>query len=81
MIKVFIVDDHKMVIEGMQLPLQSEKEVSVIGMALSGEEGIEKIPESGADVVLLDINMPGINGIDACKELLKTLPELKIIAI
>lgn len=81
MIKVFIVDDHKMVIEGMQLLLQSEKDISVIGTALSGEEGIEKIPDSGADVILLDINMPGINGIDTCKALLKKSPELKIIAI
>lgn len=62
-----------MVIEGMQLLLLNETEISVIGTALSGEEGIEKVPDSEADVVLLDINMPGINGIDTCKALLKKL--------
>jgi len=81
MINVFIVDDHRMVIEGLQLLLQNESEIRVAGTALSGEEAIEAIPRQAVDVVLLDINMPGINGIDTCKQLLKLNPELKIIAI
>lgn len=81
MIRVFIVDDHKMVIEGMQLLLQNEKDIKVIGTALSGEIALEKIPEVLPDVVLLDINLPGINGIDTCKELIKATPNLKIIAL
>ena len=81
MIHVFIIDDHKMVIEGMQLLLQHEKDIKVIGTAISGEEGLELVPKTNVDVILLDINMPGINGIDTCKELLKINPDLKIIAI
>ncbi|MEZ4779032.1 MAG: response regulator transcription factor [Flavobacteriaceae bacterium] len=81
MIKVVIVDDHKMVIDGMSLLLQNQAEIEVIGSALSGEEGVKLINEITPDVVLLDINMPGINGIDACKEMLKIQPQLKIIAI
>lgn len=81
MIKVYIVDDHKMVIEGMQLLLKNETDIQVVGNAISGEEAIEHIPNTDIDVVLLDINMPGINGIETCKELLKLKPELKIIAI
>lgn len=81
MINVFIVDDHRMVIEGLQLLLQNEPRISVAGTALSGEEAIEAIPGKDVDVVLLDINMPGINGIDTCKQLLKVNPDLKIIAI
>jgi len=81
MINVFIVDDHRMVIEGLQLLLQNEANISVVGNALSGEEAIECIPAQTVDVVLLDINMPGINGIETCKQLLKANPELKIIAI
>ena len=81
MIKVYIVDDHKMVIEGMQLLLKNETDIKVVGNALSGEAAIENIPNTDMDVVLLDINMPGINGIETCKELLKIKPELKIIAI
>ena len=81
MIRVFIVDDHKMVIEGLQLLLQNEPNIEVIGSALSGEEAIEKIPAEKVDVVLLDINMPGLNGIDTCNQLMKANPELKIVAI
>lgn len=81
MIHVFIIDDHKMVIEGLQLMLKNQPNIHVIGTALSGEEGIKNIPKTNSDVVLLDINMPGINGIETCKTLLKTNPNLKIIAI
>ena len=71
MIGVYIVDDHKMVIEGMQLLLQDDPDIQVVGFATDGEEALEKISSETADVVLLDINMPGINGIDTCKALLK----------
>lgn len=81
MIHVFIVDDHKMVIDGMQLLLKDEQDIVVVGTALNGEDGIKQIPKTKADVILLDINMPGINGIETCKELLKINPDLKIIAI
>ena len=81
MIHVFIIDDHKMVIEGLQLMLQSEKNIKVIGYALSGEEGLQQLPKLNPDIVLLDINMPGINGIEACKKLIQQNSDLKIIAI
>lgn len=81
MIKVLIVDDHKMVIEGMKLLLQNHSEIKVIGTALTGFEGIEKLEELHPDVVLLDINMPEMNGIDTCKKMLKIHPNIKIIAI
>lgn len=81
MIHVFIVDDHKMVIDGMQLLLKDEADIKVVGTAITGEESITEIPKQQVDVVLLDINMPGINGIETCKQLLKDNPDLKIVAI
>jgi len=81
MINVFIIDDHKMVIEGLELLLKDTETIKVVGTATSGEEGIQKLPKVNPDVLLLDINMPGINGIDTCKVLLKELPNLKVIAI
>tara|TARA_R100000935_G_C2842059_1_gene171992 strand:+ start:37156 stop:37797 length:642 start_codon:yes stop_codon:yes gene_type:complete len=81
MIHVFIVDDHKMVIDGMQLLLKDETDITVVGTALTGEESIVEIPKQQVDVVLLDINMPGINGIETCKKLLKDNTDLKIVAI
>jgi DNA-binding NarL/FixJ family response regulator len=70
-----------MVIEGLQLLLQNEANITVVGTAMTGEEAILEIPKHNVDVVLLDINMPGLNGIDTCKQLLKGNPTLKIIAI
>jgi len=81
MINVFIVDDHRMVIEGLCLLLNDVPDLQIAGTAQSGEEAIAQIPNAEVDVVLLDINMPGINGIDTCKQLLKSNPELKIVAI
>ncbi len=81
MIKVFIIDDHKMVIEGIQLLLKDQKNIQVVGTALSGKEGINLLQKTSSDVVLLDINMPELNGIETCKLLLKQQENLKIVAI
>lgn len=81
MIKVFIVDDHKMVIEGIQLLLQNQADLKVIGFALGGLEAVDKLQDCNPDVVLLDINMPDLNGIETCKQLLEHCPDMKIIAI
>jgi DNA-binding NarL/FixJ family response regulator len=70
-----------MVIDGMKLLLKDEATIKVVGTALNGEEGLIEITKQPVDVVLLDINMPGMNGIETCKELLKLNPDLKIVAI
>ncbi|HIP32283.1 MAG TPA: response regulator transcription factor, partial [Crocinitomicaceae bacterium] len=81
MIKVFIIDDHQMVIEGLKLLLQNQEGIEVVGTANSGQEGIDALAKQKADIILLDINMPEMNGIDTCKKLLKEQPKLKIIAV
>jgi len=81
MIKVVIVDDHQMVIDGFQLLLHNKEGIEVIGHALDAEQAFELVKKRKPDVVLLDINMPGMNGIDACKILVKQNPDVKVIAI
>ncbi|UJH66117.1 response regulator [Allomuricauda sp. SCSIO 65647] len=81
MIKVFIVDDHKMVIQGFKLLLQDETKIEIVGHEFDAETALQKVSKLQPEVILLDINMPGMNGIDACKEFIKLLPEVKIIAI
>jgi len=81
MITVFIIDDHKMVIEGFKLLLKNEVDIEVVGHAYDAWAAYEVLPKIQPDVVLLDINMPEINGIDACKHLTALMPNLKIIAI
>lgn len=81
MIKVFIVDDHKMVIEGLKLLLQHAQDISVAGHALNGEEALTMIDTYQPDIVLMDVNMPGLNGIETTKQLMVKHPNSKIIAI
>lgn len=81
MIHVLIVDDHQIVIEGLKLLLSNEPDIKVIASVNSGELALKLIDDLVPDVVLLDINLPGINGIETCAELLKKLPSLKIVAI
>ncbi|WP_205780357.1 response regulator transcription factor [Flagellimonas oceanensis] len=81
MINVFIIDDHQMVIEGFKLLLQNEDDIKVVGSELDAKKALHKLPEINPDVILLDINMPGLNGIEACKKITKLGLESKIIAI
>lgn len=67
MIKVFIVEDHQVVIEGIFSLLQKEKDIVVIGYAHTGESCMEYLLQNKADVVLLDINLPDTSGVDLCK--------------
>lgn len=81
MITIFIIDDHKMVVDGLQLMLASIEGVKSIGFALNGEDGVKQVKTLKPDIILLDINMEVLNGIDTCKLLQKEYPEGKIIAI
>ena len=67
MIKVFIVEDHQVVIEGIFSLLQKEQNIAVIGYANTGESCMEYLLQNKADVVLLDINLPDTSGVDLCK--------------
>ena len=81
MISVLLVDDHELVRAGIEALLNEIEDITVIGVAKSGEEAIDAIVELSPDVVLMDVNMPGIGGVEACRRILKLDPEVKIIAV
>ncbi|MEO9891991.1 response regulator transcription factor [Aurantibacter sp.] len=81
MIKVAITDDHLLVMQGIESMLQFESSIKITGKYSSAEKTLEALSEEQPDVLLLDINLPDINGIDLCKQLLGLYPELKIIAL
>ena len=81
MIKVFICDAHKLVIEGMELILSESSEISIAGFSLTGEEAVVRMKSNPADIILLDINLPGKNGIEICKQLSAEAPAVKVIAL
>lgn len=80
-INIYIVDDHKLFREGLKLLLKNLQEVNEIWEASNGEEFLKGIEEKQPDLVLMDIEMPGINGIEATDKALAKFPEMKVIAL
>ena len=80
-IKVLVADDHQLFREGLINLLQSAEEIEVIGQAEDGTDAIEKATHLRPDVLLIDIAMKHMNGIDATRKLKEQMPELKIIAV
>lgn len=74
-----MADDHTLVLEGLSKLLQND--VELVGTASSGAEAVEKAVALQPDVVLLDISMPGLNGIDATKQLKERAPNVKVVAV
>ncbi len=80
-IKVLLVDDHEMVRIGLAAVLDTEEGIEVIGEAGSGEEGLRLAKEYKPDVVLMDLVMDGMDGIETTRELLKLQPDCKVIVL
>lgn len=80
-IKVVIVDDHALIREGIKKLLELEDTLEMVGLAGDGYEALRIISETQPDVVLLDINMPSMNGIDCLKHIKKEFPDTKVIML
>ena len=81
MIKLFVADDHTMFREVLRESISQEPGFRIMGEARTGDEALEKILNSDYDVILLDIAMPGMNGLKVLKEALKVKPDQKILIL
>ena len=81
MIKVLLVDDHEIVRSGVEALLNKAKDIKVVAVAKTGEDSVGAVARFQPDVVVMDINMPGIGGVEACRRILNDNPEVKIIAL
>lgn len=81
MIRIFLVDDHQMVIDGISSILADEEEVRVVGTASNGKEALEKIEVDAPDLILLDINMPEMDGIQVVNHLRKNGDHTKVLIL
>jgi len=80
-IKVMIVDDHTLVREGISALLKFYEDVEVVGEASDGLEAIDKLAKLKPDIILMDIAMPGLGGLEATVEIKKRKPEVKVIVL
>src|SRR5215204_5608907 len=80
-VRVLIADDHPLFREGMRGRLDRVADIAVVGEAASGEEAVELAKELKPDVVLMDIKMPGLNGIEATREILRANPRVGVLML
>jgi DNA-binding NarL/FixJ family response regulator len=81
MIKTLIADDHQMFIDGLKSLLEESPEISVVGEARNGQEVVDICDHEAVDIVIMDINMPVMDGIQATRELVKKHPGIKILGL
>lgn len=81
MIRVLIADDHGIVRGGIRRILEDQEDIQIVGEASDGQKAIQKVRETAPDVVLLDISMPGMDGLDVTKQLKAIDPEVRILIL
>jgi two-component system NarL family response regulator len=80
-IRVLVVDDHALFRRGLEMVLEQEPDIEVVGEASDGAEALEKAVETAPDIVLMDVRMPKRGGIDACTAIKDAVPSAKIIML
>jgi DNA-binding NarL/FixJ family response regulator len=80
-VNILLVDDHQMFIDGIKALLRNEKHFKIIDEALSGKTALEKIKSNEVDILITDISMPEMNGIELTKIVKKDYPQIKILVL
>lgn len=81
MITIVVVDDQPAVREGLRMRLSLEKDLEIVGEARDGHEALEVIPRLKPDVVIMDLEMPVMDGLAAAKALKESAPEIRVILL
>lgn len=80
-IRVMLVDDHLIVLRGLKFFLNTQQDIEVVGEAENGRAAIGKMEECHPDVILMDLMMPVMDGVEATKEILKQNPQAKVVVL
>ena len=80
-IRILITDDHGVVREGLGILLQGEPGVEVVGMAASAEDGVVQVGQTAPDLVLMDISVPQMGGIEATRRITELAPEVRVLML
>lgn len=81
MIRILLVDDHLLVLEGLKRALESEPDMNVVLTACSGEDALAKLKNVAVDVAVVDITMPGMNGVALSRRILEEAPGVRVVAL
>jgi two-component system response regulator NreC len=81
MIRLLLVDDHEVVRSGLKMLIEGEGDVEIIGEAGTASEAINQVSKLNPDVVLMDIGLPDLSGIDATSEIKRLWPEVSVVAL
>ncbi len=79
--KVLLADDHSIVRQGLHVMLEQSGEFEVVGHAKDGEEAVKAAAELSPDVIVMDVLMPGMDGVDACREIIETRSDTRVIML
>lgn len=79
--RVFLAEDHKLVREGLAALLEMTGEFEIVGQCGHGLHVGQQIVDARPEAVVLDVNMPGVNGIEICRELTRTLPDMAVLML
>lgn len=80
-IRILLADDHEVVRLGIKALLQQHTTMEVVAEASNGEEAVQKAVSMRPDVVVMDIRMPGMSGVDACREIVAQLPDTRVVML
>src|SRR3972149_5342981 len=80
-LRVMLADDHALVREGLRVILEAQPDIEVVGEAASGQEAVEKAGRLKPDIVMMDLAMPGMSGIEATRHIKQQSPDTKIMAL
>lgn len=79
--RILLVDDHRVVVEGLRTLLNDENDLNVVGLAKDGRSAIAMVDQLSPDVVIMDVTMPGLNGIEATAQIVKDHPKTRVLAL
>src|SRR5205085_3942696 len=80
-LRVFLADDHELIREGIRALVNSQADMECVGEASDGREAVERVQRLMPDVAVLDISMPGLNGLEAAKKLKQCCPEVRLVTL